>query len=141
MLTPSRAGNAGGLVMLGRSDGVLNPGGVRFGSAELYDVLEAAFGAPAGPLADCLAVGQLLPGGADERVVLAVRLAGGATLGKELEDAMRAEVRKRRSARHVPARVGRDMRADCEHELMHACRSYKYRTFRIHSMESGSRCR
>ena len=38
IVTESKGGNGGGVVMLGRSDGVLNPGGVRFGSAELYDV-------------------------------------------------------------------------------------------------------
>ncbi|KAG8802540.1 hypothetical protein FRC17_006395, partial [Serendipita sp. 399] len=43
IVTESREGNGGGVVMLGRSDGVLNPGGIRFGSAEIYEVIEACF--------------------------------------------------------------------------------------------------
>jgi acetoacetyl-CoA synthetase len=93
--------------MLGRSDGVLNPGGVRFGSAELYDVLERAFSPPAGPVADCIAVGQTLPGGTDERVVLGVRLVAGVDLTPELEQSIKKEIRARRTARHVPAVVSR----------------------------------
>ena len=118
--------------MLGRSDGVLyvsghppfsvlsarltytvrahvrNPGGVRFGSAEIYDVIEHCF-APAAThaghtIVDCLAVGQRLADG-DERVILFVKLLEGQVLTTELEARIRTEVRTRRSARHVPARV------------------------------------
>lgn len=53
----------GGTLMLGRSDGVLNPGGVRFGSAEIYAVIEQM----KDEIDDSLAVGQKLPDG-DERV-------------------------------------------------------------------------
>lgn len=91
--------------MLGRSDGVLNPGGVRFGSAELYDVLERAFFAPAGPVIDCIAVGQSIALGTDERVVLGLKLQDGTRLTPELENGIKKEIRARRSARHVPARV------------------------------------
>ncbi|KAI0722938.1 acetoacetate-CoA ligase [Earliella scabrosa] len=109
VITRSRAGNGGGLVMLGRSDGVLNPGGVRFGSAEIYDVIEQCF-APAATHAphtvvDCLAVGQSVAGGTDERVILFVKLLEGQVLTEELEKRIRSEVRARRSARHVPARI------------------------------------
>ncbi|PIL37183.1 hypothetical protein GSI_00875 [Ganoderma sinense ZZ0214-1] len=108
VITRSRAGNGGGLVMLGRSDGVLNPGGVRFGSAEIYDVIEHCF-APAATHAghtvvDCLAVGQRVADG-DERVILFVKLLEGQALTAELEARIRTEVRTRRSARHVPARI------------------------------------
>lgn len=89
-----------------------NPGGVRFGSAEIYDVLDLCFSAqregvdPADAVVqDCLAVGQAIQGGADERVILFVQLTDGTTLTPALEGRIRAEIRKRRSARHVPARV------------------------------------
>ena len=52
--------------MLGRSDGTLNPAGIRFGSAEVYNVVETI-----AEVTDSLCVGQRLKGG-DERVVLFV---------------------------------------------------------------------
>ncbi|KAH9899837.1 acetoacyl-CoA synthetase [Cubamyces lactineus] len=109
VITRSRAGNGGGLIMLGRSDGVLNPGGVRFGSAEIYDVIEHCF-APstthaAHTVVDSLVVGQSIAGGTDERVVLFVKLLEGQVLTEELEKRIKAEIRARRSARHVPARI------------------------------------
>ncbi|KII95198.1 hypothetical protein PLICRDRAFT_34037 [Plicaturopsis crispa FD-325 SS-3] len=110
MITRSRAGNGGGLVMLGRSDGVLNPGGIRFGSSELYDVVDACFSPgntsdPALTVADCVAVGQSIGAGTDERVILFVKLPEGHTLSPALEKAIKTEVRTRRSPRHVPARI------------------------------------
>ncbi|KAI0352924.1 acetoacyl-CoA synthetase [Trametes cingulata] len=109
IITRSRAGNGGGLIMLGRSDGVLNPGGVRFGSAEIYDVIEHCF-APttthaAHTVVDSLVVGQSIAHGTDERVVLFVKLLEGQVLTAELEKRIKAEIRARRSARHVPARI------------------------------------
>ena len=82
---------------------------MRFGSAEIYDVIEQCF-APsathaAHAVADCLAVGQSVAGGADERVVLFVRLLEGQALTEELAARIKSEVRARRSPRHVPARV------------------------------------
>lgn len=87
---------------------IRNPGGVRFGSAEIYDVIEHCF-APAAThaghtIVDCLAVGQRLADG-DERVILFVKLLEGQVLTTELEARIRTEVRTRWSARHVPARV------------------------------------
>jgi acetoacetyl-CoA synthetase len=93
-----------------------NPGGVRFGSSELYDVIEHCFsvktaiaeGASADPNAvvvDCLAVGQAIAEGTDERVILFLQLIEGAVLTPELEATMKSEIRSRRSARHVPAKV------------------------------------
>ncbi|TRM67569.1 hypothetical protein BD626DRAFT_479170 [Schizophyllum amplum] len=102
IVTRSRAENGGGVVMLGRSDGVLNPGGVRFGSAELYEVLDHCFHAD---IVDCLAIGQSIASNTDERVVLFVKLHEGKTLEKPLEDAIRREIRARRTPRHVPARI------------------------------------
>lgn len=110
LLTPSRRGNGGGLVMLGRSDGVLNPGGVRFGSSEIYDVLEARF-APipghrtADTIEDALAVGQAIGGGVDERVILCVKLPEGTMLSMDMQTKIKTEIRVRRTPRHVPARI------------------------------------
>lgn len=54
---------------------------------------------------DCLAVGQAVDGGSDERVVLFVKLLEGENLSTNMEQKIKAEVRLRRSPRHVPARV------------------------------------
>ncbi|KAF7976274.1 hypothetical protein HWV62_7166 [Athelia sp. TMB] len=110
VITPSRAGNAGGLIMLGRSDGVLNPGGVRFGSAEIYEVVEMCFSpstaaSKAHTIVDCLAVGQSIDGNTDERVVLFVQLVEGELLSADLEKLIKTEVRTRRSPRHVPSKI------------------------------------
>ncbi|KAG8934326.1 hypothetical protein FRC02_010183 [Tulasnella sp. 418] len=107
LITPSREGNGGGLVMLGRSDGVLNPSGIRFGSSEIYDVLESRFGASKSTpqsevILDSLVVGQSIQGGTDERVVLFVYLPEGQTLSQELIKKIKTEIRSRRTARHVP---------------------------------------
>lgn len=111
IIMPSREGNAGGVVMLGRSDGVLNPGGIRFGSAEIYDVIDVCFSEGTPGLAremivvDALCVGQKIGvEQADERVLLFVKLMDGVTLGPELISAIAREVRNRRSPRHVPAK-------------------------------------
>ncbi|KDQ16356.1 hypothetical protein BOTBODRAFT_31043 [Botryobasidium botryosum FD-172 SS1] len=114
MITESREGNGGGVVMLGRSDGVLNPGGIRFGSAEIYEVLDLCFSSstaspnaalPSHTIVDALVVGQSIQGGLDERVILFVRLPDGEVLGEELQSKIRAEIRARRSPRHVPAKI------------------------------------
>ncbi|KAG9017281.1 hypothetical protein FRB93_007394 [Tulasnella sp. JGI-2019a] len=105
MITPSREGNGGGVVMLGRSDGVLNPGGIRFGSSEIYDVIDSCFSPSqqAHTILDSLVVGQTIEGGVDERVVLFVRLPDGVQLDETLIKAIKTQVRGKRTARHVPA--------------------------------------
>ncbi|KAF9782823.1 acetoacyl-CoA synthetase [Thelephora terrestris] len=113
LLTESRMGNAGGLVMLGRSDGVLNPGGVRFGSAEIYDVIDTCFSGPNPPpkghnvqrVVDSLVVGQMTEDNTDERVVLFVKLGEDEKLTPETAHAIKREIRVRRSARHVPCSI------------------------------------
>uniref|UniRef100_D8PNZ0 AMP-dependent synthetase/ligase domain-containing protein n=1 Tax=Schizophyllum commune (strain H4-8 / FGSC 9210) TaxID=578458 RepID=D8PNZ0_SCHCM len=102
IVTCSRAENGGGVIMLGRSDGVLNPGGIRFGSAEIYEVVDHCFH---GQILDCLAVGQSIADGTDERVVLFVKLAEDKMLDKSLEEAIKREIRARRTPRHVPSRI------------------------------------
>lgn len=59
--------------MLGRSDGVLNPGGIRFGPTDIYSVLGTLTFAKEG-VEDTLVVGLMCDGGADEKVILFVKV-------------------------------------------------------------------
>lgn len=79
---------------------------MRFGSAELYEVIEACFPPTSDfPIVDCVAIGQSTENGMDERVVLFVKLPIGSLLTPEFEKKIRTEIRTRRSPRHVPERV------------------------------------
>ena len=94
--------DTGGLVMLGRSDGVLKPGGVRFGSAEIYNVLLDRF---VGIVADALCVGRRREGDSDETVVLFVKMEDGKTFDEELAKRIKLTIRESLSPRHVPGIV------------------------------------
>lgn len=87
--------------MLGRSDGVLKPSGVRFGSAEIYNVLLAHFPA----VEDALCIGRRRESDADETVVLFVKMEEEGTFTQELVGRIQAMVRRELSARHVPGVV------------------------------------
>jgi acetoacetyl-CoA synthetase len=87
-----------GLVIHGRSDAVLNPGGVRIGTAEIYAVVENLE-----QIAEAIAVGQEWRG--DVRVILFVRLKAGATLDEALKKHIRDVIRANTSPRHVPAKI------------------------------------
>ena len=87
-----------GLVIYGRSDAVLNPGGVRIGTAEIYGAVESL-----PQILEALAVGQDWQG--DVRVVLFVRLRPGVQLDEALQRQIRATIREHTTARHVPARI------------------------------------
>ena len=87
-----------GVVIYGRSDAVLNPGGVRIGTAEIYRQVEQI-----DAVLESLVVGQHWEN--DERVVLFVRLADGVALTPALEDRIRQRIRENASPRHVPARI------------------------------------
>ncbi|BGP45936.1 hypothetical protein JCM10450v2_001771 [Rhodotorula kratochvilovae] len=87
-----------GVMVYGRSDGVLNPGGVRFGSAEIYSVVEKIE-----DVEDCLAIAQKLPDG-DERFVLFVKPMK-APLKPSVVDNIKLAIRQALSTRHVPAKV------------------------------------
>lgn len=89
----------GGMVMLGRSDSILNPAGVRFGSAEIYNVLLARFP----EIVDSVCIGQQREGEADERVLLFVKMEEGKKFTDELVGRMKKGIREDLSARHVPA--------------------------------------
>ena len=88
----------GGIIIHGRSDATLNPGGVRIGTAEIYNQVEQM-----PEIAEALAIGQDWDN--DVRVVLFVRLADGAGLTEDLQDAIRTRIRAGASPRHVPARI------------------------------------
>jgi acetoacetyl-CoA synthetase len=88
----------GGMIIYGRSDATLNPGGVRIGTAELYRLVETF-----PEIADSIAVGQRWEG--DERVILFVKLAAGMALTEELTERVRRAIRENVSPRHVPARI------------------------------------
>lgn len=81
--------------MLGRSDGTLNPAGVRFGSAEIYNIVEKF-----DDVEDSLCVGQQTDDG--ERVVLFLKMSNGFSFNEELMARIRTTIRQRLSARHVP---------------------------------------
>jgi acetoacetyl-CoA synthetase len=87
-----------GIVIYGRSDAVLNPGGVRIGTAEIYRIVEQLE-----EIAESVVVGQEWQG--DTRVVLFVKLQPGRTLDAALEQAIRDAVRTKASPRHVPAKI------------------------------------
>jgi acetoacetyl-CoA synthetase len=87
-----------GLVIYGRSDAVLNPGGVRIGTAEIYSAVEGLT-----EVVEALAVGQDWQN--DVRVVLFVRLKAGVTLDEPLRKRIRDTIRVNTSPRHVPAKV------------------------------------
>ena len=88
----------GGMIIYGRSDAVLNPGGVRIGTAEIYRQVNVM-----SDVVDSVAIAQQWRG--DERVVLFVRLRDGLTLDDNLTDQIKTAVRTGTSPRHVPARV------------------------------------
>ncbi|WP_406567232.1 acetoacetate--CoA ligase [Azospirillum fermentarium] len=88
----------GGWVIYGRSDAVLNPGGVRIGTAEIYRQVEQL-----PEILEAVCIGQDWDG--DVRVVLFVVLRPGLTLDKALEDTIRRRIRDNCSPRHVPARI------------------------------------
>ncbi|KAI5290108.1 hypothetical protein KEM54_002429 [Ascosphaera aggregata] len=95
--------STGGLEMLGRSDGVLKPAGVRFGSAEIYNVVLGNF---ADVIEDSLCVGRRRKEESDETVVLFVKLADGSlNLSNELAARIKAKIREELSPRHVPGFV------------------------------------
>ncbi len=87
-----------GLIIYGRSDAVLNPGGVRIGTAEIYRQVERL-----PEVVESLAIGQDWEN--DVRVVLFVRLREGLALDEALIDLIRKQVRENTTPRHVPARV------------------------------------
>ncbi|MBY5741440.1 acetoacetate--CoA ligase [Rhizobium leguminosarum] len=88
----------GGLVIHGRSDATLNPGGVRIGTAEIYNQVEQME-----EVAEALCIGQDWDD--DVRVILFVRLAPDVMLTEDLVKAIKTRIRTGASPRHVPAKI------------------------------------
>jgi acetoacetyl-CoA synthetase len=92
----------GTLIVYGRSDATLNPGGVRIGTAEIYRQVEKI-----DEVEESVAIGQLWPPDkpVDVRVVLFVRLRPGYALDEALAERIRKRIRANTTPRHVPARI------------------------------------
>ena len=92
----------GTMIVYGRSDATLNPGGVRIGTAELYRQVERI-----DEVEESVAIGQLWPPDkpSDTRVVLFVKLREGFVLDAELEERIRRAIRDNATPRHVPAKI------------------------------------
>ncbi len=88
----------GGIVIHGRSDATLNPGGVRIGTAEIYAQLEKI-----PEVLEGLVIGQIYE--SDTRIVLFVRMREGVALDDKLADRIRLTIRQGATPRHVPAVV------------------------------------
>ena len=88
----------GGMIIHGRSDATLNPGGVRIGTAEIYNVVEQMPEVEEG-----LCIGQQWEG--DVRIVLFVRMAAGVALDEALTAKIKGNIRQGASPRHVPAKI------------------------------------
>ena len=87
-----------GVIIYGRSDAVLNPGGVRIGTAEIYRQVEQI-----DEVLEAVCVGQDWQG--DTRIVLFVRLREGLVLDDALRERIRRQIRTNTTPRHVPAKI------------------------------------
>ncbi|WP_439515269.1 acetoacetate--CoA ligase [Oceanibaculum nanhaiense] len=87
-----------GMIIYGRSDATLNPGGVRIGTAEIYRQVEKL-----PEVMEALVIGQ--DWDSDVRVVLFVKLRDGVTLDEDLEKRIRQQIRSGATPRHVPAKI------------------------------------
>jgi len=92
----------GTMIVYGRSDATLNPGGVRIGTAEIYRVVERI-----AEVEEAVAIGQLWPPDkpTDTRVVLFIKLGENQILDENLQERIRVEIRNHASPRHVPAKI------------------------------------
>ncbi|KAG6915399.1 hypothetical protein DXG01_011718 [Tephrocybe rancida] len=87
-----------GMMILGRSDGILNRSGIRFGSSEIYSILEVF----SSVIEDTLCIGQRRPTDEDERILLFVKMRPGQKLSKDLKEDIRARIRDGLTPRHLP---------------------------------------
>ena len=88
----------GGIIIHGRSDSTLNPGGIRIGTSEIYKVVEKLE-----EISECLAVGQEWEN--DTRIILFVTLEKGYSLNSKLEKIICKKLREEASPRHVPSKI------------------------------------
>jgi acetoacetyl-CoA synthetase len=92
----------GTMIVYGRSDATLNPGGVRIGTAEIYGQVDKI-----PEVEESVAIGQLWPpeNPTDTRVVLFVKLRDGFALDAALEERIRRQIAEHTTTRHVPAKI------------------------------------
>ncbi len=90
--------NKGGFIIYGRSDTTLNPGGVRLGTAEIYNVVEKFK-----EIQESIVVGQ--PWENDIRIILFIVLNSGFSLNNEIKERIKKAIRKDASPRHVPSKI------------------------------------
>ncbi|MHA1976458.1 MAG: acetoacetate--CoA ligase [Candidatus Hodarchaeales archaeon] len=90
--------DTGGMTVLGRSDAVLKPSGVRIGTSEIYNIVEAL-----PEVVDSLAIGQLWKN--DQRIILFVKLSPNSSLSDKLKSKIKKELRSKASPRHVPSLI------------------------------------
>jgi acetoacetyl-CoA synthetase len=88
----------GGMIIHGRSDATLNPGGVRIGTAEIYAQVEQI-----PEIVECIAIGQEWD--KDVRIVLFVKMREGKKFDDAMMDRIKKQIRSGASPRHVPARI------------------------------------
>ncbi|KAJ4293675.1 hypothetical protein N0V90_008959 [Kalmusia sp. IMI 367209] len=91
----------GQVLFLGRADGVLNPSGVRFGSSDIYSVIETHFP----EVVDSVCVGQRRPQDSDESVVLFLKMKDGESFTDALVEKIKWKIGEERSKRHIPRYV------------------------------------
>jgi acetoacetyl-CoA synthetase len=89
---------SGGVVIYGRSDATLNPGGVRIGTADIYRQVETL-----PEIADSIVIGQDWEN--DVRIILFVKTAVGVDLNESLVNKIKKIIRENTSPRHVPAKI------------------------------------
>ncbi|MDC3283128.1 acetoacetate--CoA ligase [Planctomycetota bacterium] len=89
----------GGLIMYGRSDATLNPGGVRIGTAEIYRQVESF-----SEILEAVVVGKNTSDG-DQEVMLFVVMSGDTPLSQELQQHIAQRIRENTTSRHVPAQI------------------------------------
>jgi acetoacetyl-CoA synthetase len=94
----ARITNNGGLIISGRSDATLKPGGVRIGTAEIYRQVETVE-----EIQDCLVIGQEWDN--DVRIILFVKLNEGVEFNEALIQKVRNVIRNNASPRHIPAKI------------------------------------
>ena len=90
------------VIYFGRADGVLNPSGVRFGSSDIYGVIDTFFSEM---VADSICVGQRRPQDEDERVLLFLVMKPGKPFTGDLTEQVKTVIRRELSPRHVPKYV------------------------------------
>jgi len=88
----------GGIIVYGRSDATLNPGGVRIGTAEIYRIVEGME-----EIADSIVVGKRFNG--DEKIILFVVLKENVKISPKIKDQIKLELRTKATPRHVPAEI------------------------------------